>query len=90
MLWSEDGLPLWSPPGDHVAPRYVAEKTAWRDRQMQEYRRLLYVGLTRAQDRLYVCGWQTLRAPPQTCWHTLCRAGLARVRRTLCVSTRQR
>ena len=43
---------------------------------MQEYRRLLYVGLTRARDRLYVCGWQTLRPPPQACWHTLCRAGL--------------
>jgi ATP-dependent helicase/nuclease subunit A len=76
LLWSEDGLPLWKPPGDHAALRYVAEKTAWRDRQMQEYRRLLYVGLTRAQDRLYICGWQTLRAPPQTCWHTLCHAGL--------------
>jgi ATP-dependent helicase/nuclease subunit A len=76
LLWSEGGLPLWKPPGDHLALRYVAEKTAWRDRQMQEYRRLLYVGLTRAQDRLYICGWQTSRAPPQTCWHTLCRAGL--------------
>jgi ATP-dependent helicase/nuclease subunit A len=76
VLWSDDGLPLWKPPGDHMAARYVAEKLAWRDRQMQEYRRLLYVGLTRARDRLYVCGWQTLKPPPQACWHTLCRAGL--------------
>ncbi len=77
LLWSADELPLWKPPGDHAATHYVAEKTAWRDRQMQEYRRLLYVGLTRAQDRLYICGWQTLRAPQQVCWHNLCRAGLA-------------
>ena len=77
VLWSEGGLPFWKPPGDHAARRYVAEKTAWRDRQMQEYRRLLYVGLTRAQDRLYICGWQTLKAPQQVCWHMLCRAGLA-------------
>jgi ATP-dependent helicase/nuclease subunit A len=76
VLWSEDDLPLWKPPGDHVASRYAMEKNGWRDRQMQEYRRLLYVGLTRAQDRLYICGWQTLRAPQQICWHTLCRAGL--------------
>ena len=76
VLWSDDGLPLWKPPGDYMAARYVAEKLAWRDRQMQEYRRLLYVGLTRARDRLYVCGWQTLKPPPQACWHTLCRAGL--------------
>ncbi len=76
VLWSDDELPLWKPPGDHVASRYALEKNAWRDRQMQEYRRLLYVGLTRAQDRLYVCGWQTLKAPQQICWHMLCRAGL--------------
>ena len=56
LLWSEDELPLWKPPGDLAAVRYVTEKEAWRDRQMQEYRRLLYVGLTRAQDRLYICG----------------------------------
>jgi ATP-dependent helicase/nuclease subunit A len=77
LLWREpDGLPLWKPPGDHVATFYAAEKTRWRERQLQEYRRLLYVGLTRAQDRLYICGWRTLRAPQQICWHTLCHAGL--------------
>ncbi len=78
LLWTEPGeLPLWKPPGDHIAAFYRAEKTAWRDRQLEEYRRLLYVGLTRAQDRLYICGWQTRRAPSEVCWHTLCRAGLA-------------
>ena len=77
LLWSRpDDLPLWKPPGDHAAAVYAAEKSAWRDRQLQEYRRLLYVGLTRAQDRLYICGWQTQRKPQEVCWHTLCRAGL--------------
>jgi ATP-dependent helicase/nuclease subunit A len=77
LLWSKDGLPLWKPPGDHVAAFYAVEKSAWRGRQMQEYRRLLYVGLTRAQDRLYICGWQTLRPQQQQlCWHALCSAGL--------------
>ena len=77
FLWStSDELPLWKPPGDHAADFYVAEKSAWRSRQMQEYRRLLYVALTRAQDRLYICGWQTARNPQDLCWHTLCHAGL--------------
>jgi ATP-dependent helicase/nuclease subunit A len=77
LLWTEaEGLPLWKPPGDHLAPFYVREKKAWRERQLQEYRRLLYVGLTRARDRLYICGWQTLRPPPELCWHALCRGGL--------------
>ncbi len=79
LLWAgADELPLWKPPGDHVAPLYRAEKEAWRRRQLQEYRRLLYVGLTRAQDRLYLCGWQTRRQQlAELSWHTLCRAGLA-------------
>jgi ATP-dependent helicase/nuclease subunit A len=77
LLWTDpDGLPLWKPPGDLVAPLYTAEKAAWRRRQLQEYRRLLYVGLTRAQDRLYICGWQTRRPPQEMCWHTVCRNGL--------------
>ena len=66
LLWSEDGLPLWKPPGDHVALRYVAEKTAWRDRADAGISPASLCRLTRAQDRLYICGWQTLRAPPQT------------------------
>ena len=43
---------------------------------MQEYRRLLYVALTRAQYRLYVCGWQNQRPTREApCWHALCEAG---------------
>jgi ATP-dependent helicase/nuclease subunit A len=78
LIWTDpDGLPLWKPPGDRVVESYVVEKAKWRERQMHEYRRLLYVGLTRAQDRLYICGWQTKTTPPPTCWHALCRAGVA-------------
>ncbi|MBV8890122.1 MAG: double-strand break repair helicase AddA [Alphaproteobacteria bacterium] len=78
VLWSErDRLPLWCPRAEFRAPAYMAERAAWQRRQMQEYRRLLYVGLTRAEDRLYVCGWQTRTAPTESCWHGLCRAGWA-------------
>ncbi|HEY8874595.1 MAG TPA: double-strand break repair helicase AddA [Stellaceae bacterium] len=77
MLWSEtEALPLWRPRKDLGAPFYLAERDALRRRQLQEYRRLLYVALTRAQDRLYVCGWQT-RNPVKEApsWHALCHAG---------------
>ena len=36
----------------------------------EEYRRLLYVGMTRAEDRLIVCGYHGQKAPPDT-WHAL-------------------
>jgi ATP-dependent helicase/nuclease subunit A len=78
LLWSEaEGLPLWRPHRDFAAPFYAAEHNAGRRRQLQEYRRLLYVALTRAQDRLYVCGWQTQRPRVREApsWHALCAAG---------------
>jgi ATP-dependent helicase/nuclease subunit A len=36
-----------------------------------EYRRLLYVGLTRAAERLLVCGAKGINRAPQGCWHDL-------------------
>ncbi|MGH7038912.1 MAG: double-strand break repair helicase AddA, partial [Stellaceae bacterium] len=77
LLWTEDdGLPLWRPRNDFPIPRYDREREAVRRREMQEYRRLLYVALTRAQDRLYICGWETRKPASASCWYALCRAGL--------------
>jgi ATP-dependent helicase/nuclease subunit A len=90
LIWSEaDGLPLWRPRGDFAAPFYVGERAALRRRQLQEYRRLLYVALTRAQDRLYVCGWQTQRpAREALSWHGLCAAGWAAIAAPFAFDTR--
>jgi ATP-dependent helicase/nuclease subunit A len=80
LLWTEqDKLPLWCPRGEFAVLFYSTEREAVRQRQIQEYRRLLYVGLTRAQDRLYICGWQTRNPPQEMCWHALCRSGLAEI-----------
>ncbi|KZL19393.1 ATP-dependent helicase/nuclease subunit A [Pseudovibrio axinellae] len=59
-------------------------RTDWHDEaldllaeeQKEEYRRLLYVALTRAKDRLVVCGWSPKRGPHDECWYTLTRNGL--------------
>lgn len=42
----------------------------------QEYRRLLYVAMTRAEDRLYVCGWRTKKSAPESCWYNGVEEGL--------------
>ncbi len=47
-----------------------------RDQALDEYSRLLYVALTRAQDRLYVCGWETNRGRSEGCWYDLVERGL--------------
>ncbi len=80
LLWDEaEGLALWPPRRaleGEIAGRLRAAAT---QRQEQEYRRLLYVAMTRAEDRLYLCGWNTNKAAPEGCWHNLVAAGLAGV-----------
>jgi len=78
LLWTAaEELPLWRPHRDFACRHYGAERQALRRRELQEYRRLLYVALTRAQDRLYICGWNTRNSGRDAeTWHTVCRAGL--------------
>lgn len=42
-----------------------------------EYRRLLYVGMTRAADRLVVCGFRGVREPNHPYWHQMVEAALS-------------
>ena len=78
LFWLDDeGLLLWPPRrawDDEVAEAARARR---REAQLQEYRRLLYVAMTRAEDRLYVCGWAARQEPPEGCWYDLVRQGLA-------------
>ena len=54
----------------------AARKQALAD-ATDEYRRLLYVAMTRAADRLIVCGCRGQRKPPEGCWHDLIVNGLS-------------
>lgn len=72
-----DGLLLF--PGRKVNDDPVAG--AGRDRlraeAVNEYRRLLYVAMTRAKDRLYISGYEGSREPSPDCWYKLMERGLA-------------
>ncbi|QJE71712.1 double-strand break repair helicase AddA [Aerophototrophica crusticola] len=83
ILWPDgtDGrdVPLF-------APRRTLEDAACRtaraaadQRRDQEYRRLLYVALTRAEDRLVVCGYEGSRKGPDGSWYRLVEQALATV-----------
>ena len=50
-----------------------------RKKAEDEYRRLLYVGMTRAEDRLIVCGYHGVQAPKEGTWHRLVSDALAPV-----------
>jgi ATP-dependent helicase/nuclease subunit A len=77
LLWTADGLPLWPAHKGCTAPVAEAARADAVRRRDAEYRRLLYVALTRAEDRLYVCGWRDRRKPPDGCWYRLVERGMA-------------
>jgi ATP-dependent helicase/nuclease subunit A len=82
LLWrrlDEVELPIWSPKSAFDEAEATAARAERRFAEMREYRRLLYVALTRAEDRLYACGWQGGKAPTAGNWYELVRNGLGDV-----------
>ncbi len=68
--WPGEGF-VWRMPG---APgnAWLQQVTATiGEKAREEYRRLLYVGMTRAEDRLVVCGYRGRTTPDPGIWHTL-------------------
>ena len=87
ILWADDPatgvtVPLWSPRREVRCKVIDDMRQAERRQDMEEHNRLLYVALTRAEDRLLVCGWQTKREPDATCWYRLVEKGFAAVEAT--------
>jgi ATP-dependent helicase/nuclease subunit A len=68
-------VPLWAPRREFRCKELDRLRIAGRQRQMEEYNRLLYVALTRAEDRLLICGWQSGKTSKDECWHSLVRHG---------------
>jgi ATP-dependent helicase/nuclease subunit A len=82
LVWAEDAalgadLPLWTPRREFACAATEAARQQRQRLAEEEQNRLLYVALTRAEDRLVVCGWQPARPLPERCWYALVRAGFA-------------
>jgi ATP-dependent helicase/nuclease subunit A len=67
---------VWMPLKKDDTPPVGAARMAWIADQENEYRRLLYVAMTRAADRLVVCGAIGERPMPPGCWYQLISRGL--------------
>jgi ATP-dependent helicase/nuclease subunit A len=81
LFWIDVGnaqLPVWSPnkpSDDAVAARARADA---QQRQQEEENRLLYVALTRAEERLYLTGWCGLQTINEPSWHDHVREAAAK------------
>src|ERR1700722_8292340 len=71
LLALADGAVVWGGrKDDDVAPVAAARQAALAEAE-DEYRRLLYVAMTRAADRLIICGADGERTRPKGCWYDL-------------------
>jgi ATP-dependent helicase/nuclease subunit A len=72
LFWIEGAgteLPLWSPRKLADVSLTARARAEAQQKRREESNRLLYVALTRAEDRLYVCGRLGLKAASEKGWH---------------------
>ncbi|MBE9605490.1 double-strand break repair helicase AddA [Acetobacteraceae bacterium H6797] len=76
----EPEVPLWAPRADGYAARALTEvKSRDAEAEAEESHRLLYVALTRAEDRLLICGWFKRKQPREGNWYDLIADGFSRL-----------
>ncbi|MBN9079202.1 MAG: double-strand break repair helicase AddA [Rhizobiales bacterium 65-79] len=68
--WEGKGF-LWRASSDLANGVSQTVNAALKEKAEEEYRRLLYVGMTRAEDRLVVCGYRGKMKPHDGIWHNL-------------------
>lgn len=78
LQFNEQGLPLWRAAKILRDPYSAAQIERQNKLAAQEERRLLYVALTRARDRLYIAGWLGKRdpQPAEGSWYQMIDAAL--------------
>ena len=69
-------IPLWKLSKLYVSTPLQSLKTDLRDDQTGEYRRLLYVAMTRARDELYICGCHGSQPASADCWYEMAAGAL--------------
>lgn len=71
-----NGQALSAKNSTYVPDYYKILKDEKQGNAYAEYLRLLYVGMTRAEDHLIICGYQGGRSLPDNCWYQLIRSKL--------------
>jgi ATP-dependent helicase/nuclease subunit A len=82
LLTLSDGALAWATRKQDDTEAMRAARQAAQDAARDEYRRLLYVAMTRAKERLVICGTKGDRKIPDGCWYQLAEDAL----RSECVS----
>lgn len=72
----DTAFPVWLPGSGFSNSLVETDKDRLKDAAEEEYRRLLYVAMTRAADHLIVCGYRGPTENPE-CWHAIVKTALS-------------
>lgn len=67
----EDSALAWSLNMGSDCEAVARERARLREAERDEHARLLYVALTRAEERLYIAGFHGAKGPAPGCWHEM-------------------
>lgn len=84
LLWLDHPLPgvqvpVWPGASEYERGPCAVARQQLKAQAAAEQSRLLYVALTRAADRLYICGWTGARGKARDCWYEHLDAAFARL-----------
>lgn len=71
FVWDKNGTALSAKNSNYVPEFFKNLKEIEQKKSKQEYLRLLYVAMTRAEDNLVICGHQGQTKIPEHCWYNL-------------------
>lgn len=71
ILWDDSGLFFYPSSAADYESVCCKLKEKQKQKMHEEYRRLMYVALTRAEDRMIVCGYRKAHKPPEDSWYNL-------------------
>ncbi len=74
LLWdnkADKQLPLWAPASLMRDSNFEELLNISNIKDEEEYKRLLYVALTRAEDRLYISGFESKSKPQEDSWYKM-------------------
>jgi ATP-dependent helicase/nuclease subunit A len=71
LLELSGGAVIWAGRKEDDVPSVAVARDAAKSEAENEYRRLLYVAMTRAADRLIICGADGRTKRPERCWYDL-------------------
>ncbi len=78
LLYGADGV-IFPIRNVDASEAVLAAKEAAKQEALKEHRRLLYVALTRAKDRLYICGFENKTGVREGSWYRLAERAMERI-----------